>query len=225
MDKYHSNQFLTRLNIYLESVCFSIIYRLEALQRMSNGNDNCFAIIMIVVETINFCLDWKFSNIVMNTSEPLGENIKQCSWWFSSCGIFVYPLTLLSLCCDLIRDDDNENPCSPALSLVSTITKDIPQAVVAIVVACLTTNLSFGVQFLKSLLGIIVPFIRVIKIFYDFEQRKKIFRTASDNYECMKFFEEVFCYILLSCSFVQFIVLLLPSKTTLLWVNDFLEYV
>lgn len=192
---------------------------------MRNGNDNCFVIIIIVVETINFCFDWKFSNTVMNPSEPLNDNIKQCCWWFSSWGILVY-LLLVSLFCDLIRDDDNENPCSPALLLVSTITKDIPQAVVAIVVACLTTNLSFGVQFLKSLLGIIVPFIRVIKILYDFEQRKKKFRTASDNYECMKFFEKDFCFILFICSFcsfVQFIVLLLPSKTTRLWVKDFLE--
>lgn len=193
---------------------------------MRNGNDNCFVIIIIVVETINFCFDWKFSNTVMNPSEPLNDNIKQCCWWFSSWGILVYLLTFVSLFCDLIRDDDNENLCSPALLLVSTITKDIPQAVVAIVVACLTTNLSFGIQFLKSLLGIIVPFIRVIKILYDFEQRKKHLRTASDNYECMKFFEKDFCFILFICSFcsfVQFIVLLLPSKTTRLWVKDFLE--
>lgn len=190
---------------------------------MRNGNDNCFTIIMIVVETINFCLDWKFSNTVMNTSEPLSENIKQCCWWFSSWGILVYLLTLLSLCYDFIRDEDNESPCSPTLSLASTITKDIPQAIVAFVVACHTTNLSFGVQFLKSLHGIILHFIRGIKIRYDFEQRKKTFRTASDNYLCMKFFELVFCFILFICSFVQCFVLLLPSKTTLLWVKDFLE--
>lgn len=43
---------------------------------MCNGNDNCLVIIMIVVEIINFCLDWKFFNIVMNIFEFLGENIK-----------------------------------------------------------------------------------------------------------------------------------------------------
>lgn len=190
---------------------------------MRNGNDNCFAMFMIVAEAINIYLDWKFSNEVMKTSEPLSDNIKQCCWWLSSLGIFIFLPTLLSLCCDLIRDGDNENPCSPAPSLVSTIFKDIPQVTVALVVACHKTNLSTGVQFLKSLHGIFVHFIRVIKILYDFGQRKKTFRTASDTYECMKFFEGVFCFILFICSFVLLIVLLLPSKATFLSFKNFLE--
>lgn len=184
---------------------------------MRNGNDNCFAMFMVVAEVINLSLDWKFSNEVMNTSEPLSDNIKQFSWWLSSWGILVCLLTLLSLCCDLIRDDDNENPCSPALSLLSTFIKDIPQTVFVIVVACLTTHLLFWVQILKSLHGIIVPFIKSVKIIHDLEQRR---RTASDDYKCLKWFERFFCCILSTCSVFLFIVLFLP---TILSVIDFLK--
>lgn len=111
---------------------------------MRNGIDNCFALFMVVAEVINLFLDWKFSNEVMNTSEPLNDNIKQFSWWLSSWGILVCFLTLLNLYCDLINDDDNENPCSPALLLLSTFIKDIPQTVFVIIVACLTTHCFLG---------------------------------------------------------------------------------
>lgn len=190
---------------------------------MRNENDKSFAMFMVVAEAINIYLDWKFCNEVMKTSEPLSDNIKQCCWWFSSWGIFIFLPTLLSLCCDLIRYDDNENPCSLVLSLVSTITKDIPQVGVSLVVACHKTTLSTGVQFLKSLHGIIVHFIRGIKILNDFGQRKKTFSTAFDDYECMKFFEGVFCFISFICSVALLIVLLLPSKATILSFKDFLE--
>lgn len=43
---------------------------------MCNGNDNCFVMFMVVVEVINFFLDWKFFNEVMNIFEFLNDNIK-----------------------------------------------------------------------------------------------------------------------------------------------------
>lgn len=182
---------------------------------MGTKTDNCFAIIMIVVETINFCLDRNFSNNVMNTSEPLNEIIKQCCWWLSSWGILVYLLTLFSLCCDLKRDEDNENLCSRVLSLVSFFTKGTPQFVFALVVACFTRNLSFGVQFLKSLLGIILQIIKWIKIRYDFQQREETSRTASVNYECKTAFEFICGIMMFLFSFLQFFCFLL-----ILWLKS-----
>lgn len=204
----------------LSHFVFLIFIGKKALQRMRNGNDNCFAMFMVVAEVINLSLDWKFSNEVMNTSEPLNDNIKQFSWWLSSWGNLVCLLTLLSLCCDLRRDDDNENLCSLVLSLLSTLIKDIPQTVFVIVVACLTTHLLSWVQILKSLHGIIVPLIRSVKILDDLEQRR---RTASDDYKCLKWFERVFCCILSTCSVFLFIVSIWPSDKTILSVIDFLE--
>lgn len=172
---------------------------------MRNKIDICFAIIMFVVETIKCCLDWKLTNNVMNTSEPLNEIIKQCCWWLSLWGTLVYLLTLLSLCCDLKRDEDNENPCSPVLSLVSSITKDIPQVVFAVVVAIFTRKVSFGVQFLKFLLEFISHIIRFVQIRYDFKQREETSRTASANYECLTVFEFIFFIIMFFFSCVQFL--------------------
>lgn len=48
---------------------------------------------MVVAEVINLSLDWKFSNEVMNTSEPLNDNIKQFSWWLSSWELCAVPDT------------------------------------------------------------------------------------------------------------------------------------
>lgn len=175
---------------------------------MGTKTDNRFAIIMIVVETIKLCLDWNLTYNVMNTSEPLNETIKQCCWWLSSWGILVYLLTLLSLCCVLIRDEDYENLCSPVLSLVSFFTKDIPQVVVAVVVAVLTRNLSIIVQFLKSLLEIISHIIRWKKFCYDVKQRERTYRTASANYECLTTFEIVFFILMFFVSCLQWCIFL-----------------
>lgn len=101
-----------------------------------------------------------------------------------------------------------------AFSLVSDITKDIPQIVFAIVVACLTAHFSSGVQILKSLHGVIVPFIRMVKITHDMK------RKGSDHYEYLKWFEKVLCCILCTCSVLLFIVLFV-SLTYLTPCKDF----
>lgn len=143
----------------------------------------------------------------MNTSEPLNDNIRQFNWWLSSLGILVYLLTLLSLCCDLIRDDDYENPCSLALSLLSAFIKDITQIVFVIAVACLTTRSLSGVEILKSVHGVFLPLITIVKINHDLEQR-----FVYDDYECLKRFERFLCFILFYCSFILFIVLVFLQR-------------
>lgn len=77
---------------------------------------------MIVSETINLILDWDFVYEINKSSEDKDESSKQMILGFAIWGTFIYFLTFISLCCDLCNDEDEENPCSPWLSLLSTVT-------------------------------------------------------------------------------------------------------
>lgn len=77
----------------------------------------------------------------------------------------LYVLTIISLLRNSRNDVDEEHPC---LSLLSTVTEDLPQTVLAIYVASSMKHLiSLGVQILKASYGMIERVIRIIKIYYD----------------------------------------------------------
>lgn len=197
---------------FLSQVFFISYLGNRRLNRMRNEDTNCWIFFMIVSETIDLILDWDFVYEINKSSENVDEISKQLIRWFAIWGTILYFLTVVSLCCDLCNDEDKENPCSPSLSLLSTVTEDFPQIILAIVVARHTTHLISLVQIAKAVYGLIEPFIRAVKISAERENSKKKFSTESHDYECQKFFDMIFCILLCVCSFALFVVLILPAN-------------
>lgn len=177
---------------------------------MRSDDTNCYVLLMIVSETIDLFLDWDFLYEINKSS----ENVDERHWvlGFAIWGTILYVFTFVSLCCDLCNDEDEENPCSPSLSLLSTVTEDFPQIILAIVVARHTAHLISLVQIAKAAYGFIEPLIRAVKISAEREKSKKKFSTESHNYECQKFFDMIFCILLCVCSVALFVVLILPAN-------------
>lgn len=177
---------------------------------MRSDDTNCYVLLMIVSETIDLFLDWDFFYEINKSS----ENVDERHWvlGFAIWGTILYVFTFVSLCCDLCNDVDKENPCSPSLSLLSTVTEDFPQIILAIAVAGHTTHLISWVQIAKAVYGFIEPFIRATKLSTEREKSKKTFNTASHDNECEKFFDMIFCIVLCVFSVALFIILLLPAK-------------
>lgn len=175
----------------------------------SKDTDFC-VFLMIVSETIDLFLDWDFFYEINKTSQNLDETqwIKVFAIW----GTILYAFTLVSLCYDLCNDEDTENPCSPWLSLLSTVTEDFPQIILAIAVAGHTTHLISWVQIAKAVYGIFEPYIRAIKLIDESENNKKTFNTASHDYECPKSIDMFFCFVLCVCSVLLFIILFFNAK-------------
>lgn len=180
------------------------------MNSMRSDDKNCFVLFMIVSETIDFFLDWDFVYEINKSSQNVDERL-----WilgFAIWGTILYFSTFVSLCYDLCNDEDKENECSPCLSLLSTVTEDFPQIILAIAVAGHTTHLISWVQIAKAVYGFIEPLIRAANLSTERENSKKTFNTASHDYECQKFLDMIFCFVLCLCSALLFIILLFNAK-------------
>lgn len=122
---------------------------------MHSDDTNCFVLFMIVSETIDLFLDWDFFNEINKSSQHVDE--RHWNLGFAIWGTTLYVFTFVSLCCDLCNDEDKENPCSPWLSLLSTLTEDFPPIILAIVVAGHTTRLISWVQIANAFYGSFEP--------------------------------------------------------------------
>lgn len=178
---------------------------------MRNGDTNCFVFLMIVSETIDLFLDWDFLYEINKSSENVNESARQWILGFAIWGTFLYLLTFFSLCCDLCSDEDEENPCSPSLSLLSAVTEDFPQIILAIFVASHSTHLISWVQIAKATYGFVEPLIRADRLYREREKSKKTFSTGSHDYKCQKFCDMIFCSMLCVCSVALFFVILWHS--------------
>lgn len=169
---------------------------------MRSKDKNFCVFLMIVSETIDLVLDWDFIYEIYKISPEVDE--RHWIFLFAIWGTILYLLTLAILCVDLC--DDNENPCYPWLSLLSTVTEDLPQIIFAIAVACHTKRLISWVQIAKAVYGTFEPLMRAANLFTKREKSKKTFNTAS--HACDMFF----CFVLCACSLHLCIILSLPPK-------------
>ena len=115
------------------------------------------------------------------------------------CSIFI--CTFLCLIVDCCSDEEHENSCTSVLSLLSTVSEDLPQISLAIYVAWNTSHVISWVQIGKALYGIIEPCIRAGNIFTEID--KKVYNRNSDI-ECMKKCEMLLCYLLCLCGVILF---------------------
>lgn len=121
----------------------------------------------------------------------MDESTKQSIIIFAFWGTFLYFLTLCFVC----GNNDDEN--ARTLSLLSTITEDFPQIILAIVLA---THLISFVQIAKAVFGILDPLIRGVNLFNDRKKSKKSFRKLSHDYDKITFCDMISCCVLCLCS-------------------------
>lgn len=174
---------------------------------MPREDKTCTVFLVFLSETIDLFLDLDFISEIDESSQNVDESTKQWILGVSRWGIFLYIMTLFSLCFTCCNDDDEENPCATFLSCLSTMTEDFPQIVLAIVVAWRTTHLISWVQIAKAIYGVTEPFLRFINISDDIDRSRQSFRTSFPCYECLTFFDMCFCCVLCACSVFLLIIL------------------
>lgn len=155
---------------------------------MSNDKNIFF---VVFFKTVDLLLDWYFIHEINNCPKHVDESTKQHIIIFAIWGTALYFLTLCIVC----GNNDDENACT--LSLLSTITEDFPQIILAIVLA---THLISFVQFVKAVFGIFDPFIRAVNLFNDRKKSKKSFRKMSNDYDKITFCDMASCCVLCLCS-------------------------
>lgn len=108
--------------------------------------------------------------------------------------------------CDSHNDDDEEHPYMVSLSLLSSVTEDLPQTVLAINVVRHMAHLISGIQILKAMYGVKEPVIRTKKISNDPNEENMTNKHACTK--CLKWFDMAFSVILCLFSCVLFFFLL-----------------
>lgn len=175
---------------------------------MRSEKEICFLWFMMVSETADLILDWDFAYEIAQSTDPNVQSTKHWILGFAIWGTVLYIFTIIFLCCDLCISDDEEHPCTASLSLLSTVTEDMPQIVLAIIVASRTTHLISVVQIMKAVYGLIEPLIKTIKLSCDRQNSKTSFRNPSHDNECQKCFDILCSSLLCVCSFVLFFMVL-----------------
>ena len=155
---------------------------------MNSDKKNCCLILIMISESIDLILDWDFYYEISHGSHSDINNIlKDVILVVAVWGTILYLITVISLCIDCCGDEDEENSCTTYLSLLSTCTEDLPQIVLAIIVAGSTTHLISKVQIAKAVYGIIEPLIRSISICRERGDNRNMRRDS--GVECAKFFD------------------------------------
>lgn len=106
--------------------------------------------------------------------------------------------------CDSDDDDqDEENGgCAVTLSLMSTLLEDLPQIILALIVAFNTKDLISPVQIVKAFYGIGEPIIQLILYACQYRRMKKNIWNSNECGMSCKVFEMFLSCILIICSSV-----------------------
>lgn len=163
---------------------------------MHNEKDTRYFWFIIDSETLDLIFDWTFTYQKNNHNDPHVErSIKMRILGFAIWGTMLYILTIISLFCDSHNDDDDEEcSCIVSFSLLSTVTEDLPQIVLAINVAHHMTHLISVIQILKAMYGVNEPIVRITKISNDMNEKNMTNKHASTK--CQKLFDWAFSLIL-----------------------------
>lgn len=171
VENIHVKQFgLYLLSVkYLHFSIYSIIFFTKVEQKKMRTSD---ILIMIFSETVDLIMDWTFyAKLQQESLTGVSENTINWIYGIAVWATVIYICTLLSLVVDCFSDEEHENCCTSALSLLSTVSEDLPQTVCAIMVSWSTSHLISRVQIVKALYGIIEPCLRARNISTKIEKR------------------------------------------------------
>lgn len=172
---------------------------------MRREDKTCAVFLVFLSETIDLFLDLDFIFEIDKSSQYVHKSTQQWILGVSIWGIFLYFMTLCSLCFVCCTDDNEETLCSTFLSCLSSMTEDLPQIFLAISVARNTKKLISWVQIAKAVYGVIEPLLRLKKIGNDVDRSRQSFRATFPCYKCLKFLDASSCILLLFSSVVLLI--------------------
>ena len=161
---------------------------------MHSDRKNCCLFFIIISKSLDLILDWDFYyEIPYSSHTDINKIAKDVILCFAVWGTILYIITFISLCIDIRGNKNEENPCTTYLPLLSTCTEDLPQLVLAIIVAGSSSHLISKVQIAKAAYGIIEHLIRFILIFIEIGNRKKY---RNSDVDVAKFFDMCISFIL-----------------------------
>lgn len=168
----------------------------------------------LALELIDLVLDWEFYYEISKTDE-VNYEVQTSILAFAVVGSFLFLLIVANkinlFCCNEYGDDEEEDACSIGLSLLSTIIEDIPQIVLAIIVALTTKELVSPVQIAKAAYAILEPFIQIVMNAVEIHDINKQHKPNIGRKNC-KIVEIFISVILMICSITLVINLVKPLE-------------
>lgn len=117
----------------------------------------------LAMEMIDLVFDWMFYYEISKT-DKVNYEVRFCIIAFAVVGsvlfLFIVANKINLFCC--MFGDEEENACSIGLSILSSVIEDLPQIVLAIIVALTTKKLVSPVQMAKAGYAILEPFIQIV---------------------------------------------------------------
>lgn len=168
----------------------------------------------LALELIDLVLDWEFYYEISKTNE-VNYKVQTSILAFAVVGSVLFILIVVNkislFCCNEYGNDEEENAFSVGLSILSTVVEDLPQIVLAIIVAWTTKELVSPVQIAKAVYAIVEPFIQIVLNAVEIRNMKKKYKQNNGRKIC-KVIEIIISIILMLCSITLLINLVKPLE-------------
>lgn len=163
-------------------------------------------ILTLLLEIADLILDWDFY-VEVSQTDLVGDKVRYSILGFAIFGSILFLCTIITKfigICDSDDDDQEEEngTCAVTLSFMSTLLEDLPQIILALIVAFNTKDLISPVQIVKACYGIAEPIIQLILYACQYRRMKK--NSNGCGMVC-KIFEMLFGCILIICSIILLI--------------------
>lgn len=167
----------------------------------------------LALELIDLVLDWEFYYEVSKADEVIFE-VQVCILVFAIVGSILFVLTVankIKLFCCKRYGEEKENTSSVCLSMLSTALEDLPQIVLAIIVALTTKELVSPVQIAKAVYAIVEPCFQIVMNVVEIRNMKKQYKQNKGRIIC-KVIEIIISVIIVLCSITLLINLVKPLE-------------
>lgn len=175
---------------------------------MANHKRVLLFILKLALEVGDLILDWDF--YVEGKTDLIGDKVRFSILGFAIFGTILFLCTVITKSYGISNSDDDDqdeenSTCAVTLSLMSTLLEDLPQIILALIVAFGTEKLISPVQIVKACYGIAEPIIQLIINVCQYRQMKKNTWNSNGCSMSCKIFEMVLSCILIICSIVLLI--------------------
>ena len=163
-------------------------------------------ILTLGLELADLVLDWDFYYEVHKT-DVVGNNIKWSILAFAILGTILFLSTLVTKFCGICNSDDDDQEeengtCAVTLSWMTLLFEDLPQIILALIVAFQTKDLLAPVQIAKAGYGILEPIIQITIHSYRYWKLRNHYYYENETQMRCKIFEIIGSVILIILSII-----------------------
>lgn len=166
----------------------------------------------LALELLDLVFDWVFYYEISKTDE-VNYEVRTSIIAFAVVGSVLFLLIVADkinlFCC--MYGEEEENACSIGLSILSTVIEDLPQIVLAIIVALTTKELVSPVQIAKAGYAILEPFIQIVMNAVEICKMRKKYKQNNGRKIC-KVIEIIISIIIMLGSIFLLVNLVKPLK-------------